>query len=51
MIIFAGMKKVLVVILLMLVLVAAVTGCDGLRRYDARLVAADSLMQPAHFFS
>ena len=47
MIIFAGMKKVLVVILLMLVLVAAVTGCDGLRRYDARLVAADSLMQPA----
>ena len=41
------MKKVLVVILLMLVLVAAVTGCDGLRRYDARLVAADSLMQPA----
>ena len=47
MIIFAGMKKVLVVILLMLVLVAAVTGCDGLRRYDARLVRADSLMQPA----
>ena len=34
-------------ILLMLVLVAAVTGCDGLRRYDARLVTADSLMQPA----
>ena len=34
-------------ILLMLVLVAAVTGCDGLRRYDARLVQADSLMQPA----
>ena len=33
-------------ILLMLVLVAAVTGCDGLRRYDARLVRADSLMQP-----
>ena len=32
-------------ILLILVLVAAVTGCDGLRRYDARLVAADSLMQ------
>ena len=30
-----------------MVLVAAVTGCDGLRRYDARLVAADSLMQPA----
>ena len=34
-------------ILLMLVLVAAVTGCDGLRRYDARLMRADSLMQPA----
>ena len=34
-------------ILLMLVLVAAVTGCDGLRRYDARLVRADSLMQSA----
>jgi len=34
-------------ILLMLVLVAAVTGCDGLRRYDARLVRADSLMQHA----
>ncbi len=33
-------------ILLMLVLVAAVTGCDGLHRYDARLVRADSLMQP-----
>ena len=33
-------------ILLMLVLVAGVTGCDGLRRYDARLVRADSLMQP-----
>ena len=31
-------------ILLMLVLVAGVTGCDGLRRYDGRLVAADSLM-------
>ena len=34
-------------ILLMVVLVAAVTGCDGLRRYDARLVRADSLMQHA----
>jgi len=32
-------------ILLMLVLVAAVTGC-GRARYDARLVAADCLMQP-----
>ena len=32
-------------ILLMLVLVAGVTGCGGLHRYDGRLVAADSLMQ------
>ena len=39
------MRKFLLGILLMLVLVAAVTGCDGLRRYDARLVRADSLMQ------
>ena len=36
-----------VILLVAVVLVAAVTGCDGLRRYDARLVAADSLMQPA----
>ena len=32
-------------ILLMLVLVAGGTGCGWLRRYDARLVRADSLMQ------
>ena len=44
MIIFAGMKKVLVVILLAMVLVAGVTGCGG-ARYDGRLVAADSMMQ------
>ena len=38
------MKKVLVVILLAMVLVAGVAGC-GRARYDGRLVAADSLMQ------
>ena len=38
------MKKVLVVILLAMGLVAGVTGCGG-ARYDGRLVAADSLMQ------
>ena len=32
------------VIVTAVVLVAVVTGCDGLWRYDARLVAADSLM-------
>ena len=32
------------VILTALVLVAVVTGCDGMWRYDARLVAADSLI-------
>ena len=41
------MKKLLMVISLLVVLVAAVTGCGGAHRYDARLVAADSLMQPA----
>ena len=41
------MKKLLAVILLALVLVAAVTGCGGAHRYDSRLTAADSLMQPA----
>ena len=42
------MKHLPVVILLLAaVLVAGVTGCDGLRRYDARLVRADSLMQHA----
>ncbi len=40
-----------VILLVAVVLVAAVTGCDGMRRYDARLVRADSLMQSAHFFS
>ena len=40
------MQRLVLSILLMVVLVAAVTGCDGLRRYDARLVQADSLMQP-----
>ena len=40
------MKKVLVGILLVAMgLVARVTGCGGLHRYDGRLVAADSLMQ------
>ena len=39
------MKHLPVVILLLAaVLVAGVAGCGGLRRYDARLVAADSLM-------
>ena len=41
------MRKLLVVISLALVLVAAVTGCGGAHRYDSRLTAADSLMQPA----
>jgi hypothetical protein len=41
------MKKLLMVISLLVVLVAAVTGCGGAHRYDARLVAADSLMQSA----
>ena len=34
------------VISLLVVLVAAVTGCGGAHRYDSRLTAADSLMQP-----
>ena len=38
------MKRLLWVIVTAVVLVAVVTGCDGLRRYDARLVAADCLM-------
>ena len=38
------MKRLLWVIVTALVLVAVVTGCDGMWRYDARLVAADSLM-------
>ena len=38
------MRHLLSVILAAVVLVAVVTGCDGMWRYDARLVAADSLM-------
>ena len=41
------MKRLPLVILLVGVLVAVVTGCGGAHRYDARLVAADSLMQAA----
>ena len=41
-----GMKHLLAVIVTAMVLVAVVTGCGGAGRYDARLVAADSLMQP-----
>ena len=40
------MKHLLTVILSILALVAAVTGCGGAHRYDARLVRADSLMRP-----
>ena len=40
------MKHLLTVILSILALVAVVTGCDSAPRYDSRLVAADSLMQP-----
>ena len=41
------MNRLLVVIWLVVVaLVAVVTGCDRAPRYDSRLVAADSLMQP-----
>ena len=38
------MKNILSVIVVALVLVALVTGCGGMHRYDARLAAADSLM-------
>ena len=41
------MKRLPLVILLVWVLVAVVMGCGGAHRYDARLTAADSLMQPA----
>ncbi len=42
------MNRLVVVIWLAVVaLVAVVTGCDRAPRYDSRLVAADSLMQPA----
>ena len=40
------MKRLWLVIMTASVLVAVVTGCGGAGRYDARLVAADSLMQP-----
>ena len=40
------MKQLPLIISLALVLVAAVTGCGGAHRYDSRLTAADSLMQP-----
>lgn len=33
--------------MLLAVLVAVVTGCDGTPRYDSRLAAADSLMRDA----
>ena len=38
------MKNILSVIVVALVLVALVTACSGMHRYDARLAAADSLM-------
>ena len=38
------MKNILSVSVVALVLVAVVTGCGGMHRYDARLAAADSLM-------
>ena len=41
------MKRLPVVILVMLVLGAVVSGCDSTRRYDSRLTAADSLMRSA----
>jgi hypothetical protein len=41
------MRHLVTVILVMLVLGAVVTGCDGTRRYDSRLTAVDSLMRSA----
>ena len=38
------MKRLLWIIVAMAGLVAVVTGCDGMHRYDSRLVAADGLM-------
>ena len=38
------MKRLLWIIVAMAGLVAVVTGCDGMHRYDGRLEAADSLM-------
>ncbi len=37
----------IVIVMLLAVLVAVVTGCDGTPRYDSRLAAADSLMRDA----
>ena len=39
------MRRLSMVIWLVVVLVAVVTGCSGAHRYDGRLVAADSLMR------
>ena len=41
------MRRLLWGIVIAAVLVAVVMGCSGAHRYDARLVVADSLMQPA----
>ena len=41
------MKHLVTVILVMLVLGAMVSGCDGTPHYDSRLTAADSLMRSA----
>ena len=41
------MKRLPVIICIVVAFVAGVTGCDGMRRYDARLAAADSLMRSA----
>ena len=44
---FAVMKRLPVIICIFVAFVAGVTGCDSMRRYDARLAAADSLMRSA----
>lgn len=41
------MRRFVLSILISAILVTLVTGCGGAHRYDARLVAADSLMLPA----
>ena len=38
------MSRLIGIVMVALVLVAVVTGCGGMHRYDARLAAADSLM-------
>ena len=44
-VIFAGMKRLpMVILVVMAVLGAVVSGCDDVVRYDARLTAADSLI-------